>query len=65
MERFLIYTDSISDSSEHLQGPKDVLDILSVLEAIASSSHFETREEIEEIYININQLLTEVDDVPL
>ena len=65
MERFLIYTGSISDSLEHFQEPKDVLDILSILEAIASSSHFETREEIEEIYININQLLTEVDDVPL
>ena len=61
----MIYTGSILDSSKHLQGSKDVLDILSVLEAIASSSHFETREEIEEIYININQLLTEVDDVPL
>ena len=61
----MICTDSILDSLEHLQGPKDVLDILSILEAIASSSHFETREEIEEIYININQLLTEVDDVPL
>ena len=61
----MICTGSTPDSSEHLQGRKNVLDILSILEAIASSSHFETREEIEEIYININQLLTEVDDVPL